>query len=233
MAFVVSGAPGTADFAGGWFATGIVSTALGITMSALVERSRRRTTDNLSTEGGTFQIALEQGFVPSLEDLAKMVGKPQSSRQRDYQRVIDRASQVLSISFSADVRVVVYRLKAEPRTGSRELAVENSHGRRGKPKPFKEGDDGRGDAVFSWLEDSASLFVADLTVAQLPGWRGSGKGYKTFISAPVVIDGTPKGMLTVDAPTPGDLDETDRGLVESLAALVGVAFALHTPRDRA
>ncbi|WP_131878277.1 GAF domain-containing protein [Curtobacterium sp. PhB191] len=232
IAFVVSGTPGTAEYSGGWFWTGVGSTALGITLSGFVERARRRTTENLSSEGGSFQIALEQGFLPSLEDLAKMAGKPQTHRQRDYQRVLDRASQVLVISFTADVRVVVYRL-TDAILGSQELAVENSHGRRGKPKPFIEGDGGRGDAVFDWIEGGASLFVDDLAVRKLPGWQGSGKGYKTFISAPILIDGKPKGMLTVDAPTPGDLDETDRSLVESLAALVGVAFALHTPKDRA
>jgi len=232
FAFVVSGTPGTDGFASGWFASGVCTTVVGIALSGVVEHSRRKTRDSLSSEGGSFQLALEQGFVPSLEDLTKMVGKPQSNRQRDYQRVIDRASQVLSISFPAEVRVVVYR-STDASTGSRQLAVETHTGRRGKPKPFTEGDGGRGDAVFEWLEAGAPLFVADLAVEQLPGWQGSGKGYKTFISAPVTVDGVPKGMLTIDAPTPGDLDETDSSLVESLAALVGVAFALHTPKDRA
>ncbi|MFS0731046.1 GAF domain-containing protein [Curtobacterium sp. 1P10AnD] len=232
FAFVVSGTPGTDEFSGRWFATGISVTVLGLALSAVVEHSRRKNKESLSSEAGAFQVALEQGFVPSLEDLTKMVGKPQANRQRDYQRVIDRASQVLSISFAADVRVVVYR-STDAGAGSRQLAVETHTGRRGKPKPFTEGDDGRGDAVFEWLGEGTPLFVADLTAEQLPGWQGSGKGYKTFISAPVTVDGVPKGMLTVDAPMPGDLDETDSSLVESLAALVGVAFALHTPKDRA
>jgi putative methionine-R-sulfoxide reductase with GAF domain len=232
VAFVISGTPGTDEFKIRWFVTGICVSVAGLALSGVVEHSRRKTRDSLSSEGGSFQLALEQGFVPSLEDLAKMVGKPHGNRQRDYQRVIDNASQVLSISFPSKVRVVVYR-STDASVGSRELAVETHTGRRGKPKPFTEGDGGRGDAVFDWLTSGAPLFVADLTVEQLPGWQGSGKGYKTFISAPITVDGMPRGMLTVDAPTPGDLDETDSSLVESLAALVGVAFALYTPKDRA
>jgi transcriptional regulator with GAF, ATPase, and Fis domain len=231
--FLTSGGPRTDNFALLPFVLGIIFVSLGITITVFGELARRRSKVEYSQDDATSRIALEQGFVPSLEDLARMVGKPSTNRQRDYQRVLDTTSQVLQISFpKADVRVVIYRA-TDTAPGARKLMMENRHGRKGKPNPFSEGDGARGDAAFKWLTECTSMFVDDLSERRLPGWRGSGKGYKTFISAAIHADGRPIGMLTVDAPTPGDLDETDATLIESFAALLAVAFALYTPKGRA
>jgi hypothetical protein len=66
------------------------------------------------------------------------------------------------------------------------------------------------------------------------GWSDDGDtSYKTFISAGVVAPRTAYGMLTVDAPKPGDLSEYDKSVVNFLALILALgrtipaAFAKH------
>ena len=95
-------------------------------------------------------------------------------------------------------------------------------------QPFVSGDNGRGDAALTWLRSGAPKFVPDTDREADPAWKGSGRGYRTYISVPILIKDEALGMLTVDAPVPGDLDETDVPLVEVLAGILAVGFQLRS-----
>jgi len=45
------------------------------------------------------------------------------------------------------------------------------------------------------------------------------------MSIPLMADATVFGMITLDAPLPGDLDETDVPVVEVLATSIAAAYA--------
>jgi len=218
--------PGDKGFDSGLFAWALVLAGLDAASLVAIELVRRKEADRATEEGTSFQLAVKQGFGPSLLNVAKLAGLPGDKRQRTYQRVIDDVGHVLPLMFEdVDVRVVVYRL-VKPSTAPKYLTVEDHHGRVGRPKNFVDGDGGRGEAALKWLDLLESRFVPDIHQSKLPGWEGSGKGYRTFISAAIHADGKPLGMLTVDAPKPGDLDETDRSVVEAFAALLSVTFVL-------
>lgn len=218
--------PGDSDFDCRMFIWALALAILDAGSLVSIEVVRRKESERATEEGTSFQLAVQQGFGPSLTELAKLAGLPSDNRQRSYQRVIDDVGRVLPLMFEdVDVRVVVYRL-VKPARAENYLKVEGRDGRPGLPKNFVDNDGGRGESALKWLNELDSRFVPDIHATKLPGWEGSGKGYRTFISAAIHADGKPLGMLTVDAPEPGDLDETDRTVVEAFAALLSVNFVL-------
>lgn len=62
-------------------------------------------------------------------------------------------------------------------------------------------------------------------------YHGTRIGYRTFISAPIADRQRTYGMLTVDAPNPGDLLKSETHLVMLVADLLAIAFASVRERD--
>jgi hypothetical protein len=77
--------------------------------------------------------------------------------------------------------------------------------------------------VVSIVVNKEPLFVPDASVdseiANLPP-----RGHRTFICAPVYSRNVAYGMLSVDAPQPGDLDHRDVDLLSQMAGLVAIAM---------
>jgi hypothetical protein len=211
--------------------SGIVAFVLASTVTFFIDRARRQYEAGRTREGTELQLAMSDAFVPILRRLAEMESRPTSQRASTFQKIIGHALQALPTLFplAKDARMVVYRYEQKPRQ-KRRLVVEDSAGRsKDVPKDFVDGDGGRGSAVFAWLEKGESRFVPNRSLEGDPTWQGSGRGYKTFISVPIVASTGGRtveifGMLTLDAPEPGDLDETDIPILLALAALLAVAF---------
>lgn len=91
-------------------------------------------------------------------------------------------------------------------------------------REFSEGNDA-GEEALRVLESKNAKFVADASNDPPPGWT-SDRDYLTYIQAPVYNGDRSFGLLCVDAPKPGDLEERDIRLVELLASLLGCGLAL-------
>lgn len=100
---------------------------------------------------------------------------------------------------------------------------------------------GRGDAPMSrfvrssgegmevWRRATAGevTFYPNILTDPPPGMDGErDRHYQTFITAPVETRGELVGLLTINAPHPGDLTEDDCGVMRVLATLVGVALTM-------
>lgn len=209
------------------FWVGIGASAVGIVFFVLVELARRQADDLKSQEGAELQLAMTDAIQPVLHRLTELVTRPSALYDTQLQKVIGSVLVAMPTLFRENQRLRMVIYKYEPARGARpkQLVVVDHVGRsKHRPRDFKSGDGGRGDAVFAWLEGREPRFVPDIQLEHDPRWKGSGRGYRTFVSAPICSDGAIYGMITVDAPTPGDLDETDVPMVTTLASLLAVAY---------
>ncbi|MBW9093091.1 GAF domain-containing protein [Microbacterium jejuense] len=210
-------------------AIAVAAVVLAGILSALIERERRHSESVRTREGATAQLAVTEAVLPVLALVGKMASEPSNRRAVPFEKTVSHVLQSKAVLFPGvkDVRMVVYRVEIDgPR---KRLVVEDSAGRRrDKPEPFVAGDGGRGDAAFEWLSGGKPKFVPNTAAEYDKAWKGSGRGYRTYISVPILVKDEAFGMLTVDAPTPGDLDETDVPLVEVLAGLLAVGYRLRS-----
>lgn len=102
------------------------------------------------------------------------------------------------------------------------VSTPHRAGRRVPPGVFAGAD--HSDELISMVEHKQVKFVDNMDVGQGDGLGQGGSDYKTFISAPVVAGSTAYGVLTVDAPRPGDLEHRDVDLLSAMAGLVAIAF---------
>lgn len=196
-------------------------------LSFLIDQARRRADTNKAEEGAELQLAMTDAFQPILRRLVELRARPSDHHNQLLSKVVGNVLMTLPTLFreNPDLRMVVYDLD-KTRGRSRQLVVHDSAGRqRNQAKAFVKGDGGRGDAVFSWIEERTARFVPDIETEDDPNWQGSGRGYRTFISVPIASQSEIFGMITLDAPAPGDLDETDVPIMVTLAEFMAVAHA--------
>jgi hypothetical protein len=211
----------------GWNVAGAICLGAGLVLFIIAESWRRETVKGARSERGNFTVLLADALLPLIRRLGTMPKRDSAGRSNVLEKVLGSVAMAAPalLPHAGRLRVVVYRL--EPARGSRpRRLVPDTFGRKDHAKTLSEGDGGRGDAVFAVLTSGEADFVADVTKADLQGRARSGKKYQTFISAAITADDQAFGVLNVDAPRPGDLDEGDIVAVELLAELAGTAFAM-------
>jgi GAF domain-containing protein len=98
------------------------------------------------------------------------------------------------------------------------LVPDSSLGRAGATRTtFVEGAPD-GDAALVLIDSNQARFCPDVRTEPPPGWDpAAARGYRTFLSVPVIAGGSGFGMLSVDAPDPGDLTAEDESLLRLMA----------------
>ena len=110
--------------------------------------------------------------------------------------------------------------------GTRTFVPWDSTGRGDRPvSEFLEGDGGEGEEVWMRAREGQERFVPDITTADLPHFdRTRVRHYRTFIPVPIILGGLPVGLLTINAPKPGDLVESDVDTMFAIADLIAAAL---------
>ena len=99
------------------------------------------------------------------------------------------------------------------------------HGRGGPtPSGFIRGTP-RGESAIELVLTGGMLFVEDMTRRTLQ-YTGTAEGYRTFISVAIHSGQDAWGMLSVDAPKQGSLVALDVHVLEVVADLLAIAFAI-------
>jgi GAF domain-containing protein len=81
--------------------------------------------------------------------------------------------------------------------------------------------------VWQAVDRDEPRFYEDLDRQAPPGYdRSKPRRYRTFITVPVRSGNTPVGLLTINAPTPGDLTRDDVDTLLMIAALLGNVLGL-------
>lgn len=82
-----------------------------------------------------------------------------------------------------------------------------------------------------FLNRRVTAYYPDLREKKPTGYDGSMSGYQTYISVPIWTERGVYGMVTVDAPNAGTLDEGDVALVEMVAELMSIPFEVGQTRN--
>jgi len=121
------------------------------------------------------------------------------------------------------MRAIVYSVSQRDGVELLEVMEWAQESGRDAPQSLVSGTE-RGNRAFDALRNAESVFVEDIA-ADAAEWEGSGKGYNTFISTPIVSGDTGYGLLNVDAPETDDLAEDDIKELRVAASFLAIAFA--------
>lgn len=166
---------------------------------------------------------MEESLPRLLELAATTTSQPRAARLRVSESAVHRVVGDLRNAFDdvPGVRVVVFRISDD----GEQMIPFPPAGRNDRPNPFVRGTE-RGDKAFAVLEDDKSyVMVPDLSTTAPGEWAGTGDGYLTFITAPIRSLDEGFGLLTVDAPAPGSLEERHGSTLALFASALGVFFA--------
>jgi hypothetical protein len=212
-----------------WNGAAIVLLVAYTILDWLRERYRGRLRQIGDNAAATLVVSLRDALRPIAEEIADMQTASRETRRQRANGVARLCADALKLVMRDvhNLRCLVYRVNDEGDV----LTVLAWIGRSDhRPREFRRGDE-RGDAAFHTIEQREPCFVRDVNdpaeiAAALPGvYRGTRSGYRTFISAPIVDNQQDYGMVTVDAPEPGDLLLADKHLVMLVADMLAIAFA--------
>lgn len=203
---------------------GISLAFVSVASTLLIDLWRRQAKKWLVGERVQLQTTLNDAITPLLRDLGKMSAQDSGARARTLEGIIGRVSAALPLSLpeATRLRVVVYNVEPASGRRKRRLIPHRATGRSDAPRRLEDGDNAKGSRVFAWLDSGGSpTFVADVGDSE----DHSGRAYRTYVSTGMVLNNKLYGMVSVDSPNPGDLDESDKTIVEVYASLLAVAYA--------
>jgi GAF domain-containing protein len=224
---------------GDWaYIGGVVAViALGTVLQLLSGWAARRATELDLVEADRLRVTLKDALQPVAEMIADMVPMTKTQRTGMLPQVATQAVGALTLIF-ADVdraRATVYRLNPE---GDMHYVSYAGRGEGVQPQPFKRHTT-RGESALQMVRSGRDLLVEniderppDAKPDSAPPYAGSRSGYKTFITCSITDRSKSYGMVTVDAPRPGGLSNTDMQLVGLMADLLSVAFAIEERGSR-
>lgn len=171
--------------------------------------------------GAARERVMDEAIPPLLDKARLLSTTPRMQRQQALDLAAETVTNNLYSAFRSvtGIRAVVYKVSDD---GTQMVPIARA-GRSQLPQPFVKGTR-RGDYAFESLKMAEYFaFIDDIEEAPHT-WGGSGKGYSTYISAPIRGKDVGYGMLTLDAPKVGDLDSRDGSTVSLLAATLSLFF---------
>lgn len=212
---------------------GAIAFAASTVTTVSVDSARRKAESARVIEAASVQLALTDAFEPMMRTFGQMQVRPTDQRDGHFEKAIEKVlkSRLLMFDETIRTRMVIYEFEPPRQGRKRRLVVKDWDGRtHDVPNSFVAGDKGRGDAVLKWLDSNPNdaKFDPDIEKNDDPDYQGSGHGYRTYISVAIIVEQTVFGMISLDAPQPGDLDETDIPMMKVLASYLAAAYA--TPR---
>lgn len=168
-----------------------------------------------------FKITLDDMLQPLVRELSELTSERSVVRRRELTRsfIVTAANAALGLTEANRPRVTVF-----PRQGD---VFEHgvSRGRGDAPVSRFARGTVEGDAVWRSAEADELRFVRDVNAAAPDGWdRTRVRSYRTFITVPIRAGDDLVGLLTINAPKPGDLTSDDAGVMRVIASLIGVAI---------
>ncbi|RFA15861.1 hypothetical protein B7R22_05490 [Subtercola boreus] len=206
---------------------GVLFTGLTLAFAGFVEVWRRQARNAERTEASQIRLLLGDAASPIVDELAKMASMNKLQRGQSLVKVVSNvcAAIPLVLPDAKQPRVIVYAIENDP-AGYRRLTALNFFGRPDRPAALTDVPRSRGASIFKVIADGETVFEPDIRRSTRPGVQSAGKKYLTFISSPIITGTTAFGMVSIDCPIVGSLDQNDKPVVEFFANLLATAFAL-------
>jgi len=171
------------------------------------------------------RVAMNDALDPCVEELGKVAGADAAQRSGAVERLVTLALLAATKTIESDrTRACFFKVDQGPPAS----VVPALHaGRHGRPRTTFTAGSRAGNAVIKMLEEDRHLFCRDVRTKPPVGWNSKAeRDYRTFISVPARADDSVVGMLSVDAPEPGDLSEDDVPFLRVLGSIIAVGINL-------
>ena len=191
---------------------------------------RQRAEDVAEQAVRTYKLQVHDVFIPLSGLVSSIISDNNSqscvaSQERLKQSVVDLAAgNILAAenTLTPRTRACFFEYSNGP---PKSLTSKTWKGRnRGPRGPYVEGT-ARGNAMLALLEGNQTKFVLDAEKEKIEGWSPTTAEYRTFIAVPVIAGLDKFGLLTLDAPEPGDLREDDELQMRLFAQLLATGLA--------
>ena len=212
-----------------WVVVQLVATALVWIVPQvrqLASDARRRTAEQREFDARVeMAVAMNDALDPIVGLLGQIAVEP-AKRQRNTLRA-QAVPLVLATSAALigpeRARACWFELDAGP---PRRLVPQQSVGRSGAASTVFEEGTPAGDAALAMVLADDDLLVHDVAAVPPPGWApDQERDYRCFAAVPVTAGVTAYGMVTLDAPDPGDLSQHDLRLLRLMARSLAVALS--------
>lgn len=196
------------------------------TVAQVRERRRYRAAEDARIQARTeMRMALNDALDPIVRHLGRIAAA--NRRDRDALRsqavpfVLNAATEVIG----PDRARACWFVLEDDRL--RRLRPEVCVGRAGSARSEFVAGTRRGDDLLAMIEYDEDRFCPDTDRYPPIGWDPTvPHDYKTFVAVPVISGDVAYGMITLDAPEPGNLTRDDARLLRLLAGLLGNALAI-------
>lgn len=202
-------------------ATTATTIILGAVQHWLTDR-RRRTAEQVALEAAEeLTLTLNGALGPITNYLGEMADAVDESERDHVAGQLSQAVVEAVVKLSPDgSRSAFYHLD----DNWRGLTREAWSGRPSQPRPYFTAGTPDGDAVLDLVRSGDFVIVDDVAASPMVT-PSPGAGYETVAAVAVTAGSWPLGMLTVDAPRAGTLDQSDVELLRVLANLLGAGLA--------
>lgn len=167
-------------------------------------------------------------LAPLAKALARVAAAGSLKRRRpaSVAFLVNATNSCVGLTPAKLCRATFYSVAGEP--GSRVFEPWETVGRSDPPfSRFRENDGGEGAEVWRVAKQGEYRFVEDTEREAIPHFdRTRARKYRTFITMPVMFDDAPVGLLTLNAPQPGDLTEDDVESMRFIADLAATAIGM-------
>ncbi|WP_448062843.1 GAF domain-containing protein [Cellulomonas hominis] len=182
-----------------------------------------------------FRLTLYDQFAPISRQLSLMATVPAADRKIELGKTIrDALNCAVGLTPAEKVRATYFKRVEHPESVPA-FEPDATAGRGDPPQSVFRRDptDVEGWPVWESAEADRPRFCRDVQSEPPPGWDVTKvRKYRTFITVPVRSGDDLVGLLTVNAPKPGDLSEDDVGTMWVIAGLVGAAIGIADGRSR-
>lgn len=209
-----------------WLLTlGAASTAATIVLGAVQHRlteRRRRTAEQVAIEAeAELALTLNGALAPITNYLGEMADAVDAAEREHVAGQLSQAVVEAVVKLSPDgARSAFYRLDDNWRALTREVWS----GRPRAPRPVFTAGTPDGDAVLDLVRAGDFVLVDDVAASPMVT-PSPAAGYATVAAVAVTAGSWPLGMLTLDCPVAGELDQSDVELLRVLANLLGAGLA--------
>jgi hypothetical protein len=169
-----------------------------------------------------FAVTLDDAITPLANSVAAISSSTNQAERSRCQGQLIQAVVDAAARLCGDNRTRATFYEARPARGQIMTLVRRAYAGRGGTQPrlrFVRDEAGRDNAVIGLVEAREVHFIEDVK-AEFPG-QYDGKDYGTLIAVSVPGAERDCGMLAIDAPDPGDLEQIHVHTMQALAALLG------------
>jgi hypothetical protein len=212
----------------GWAVVQVVAAALAWLIpqvrQVLSERGRASAEQREFEARVTMAVAMNDALDPVMTLLGKLAGETdrlerEKLRAQAVPLVLATASQLIG---PERTRACWFELETGPPL---RLVPVEAAGRAGSPTTVFEHGTPAGDAAIGMVLEDEDRICEDVAVDPPPGWDPARqRDYRTFVAVAVIAGDVAFGMLTLDAPEPGDLTREDMRLLRLMAGALAVAL---------